>query len=363
MKPAVLENVLLAPMTTLGLGGPARYFASIRGRQELAAALDWAERRGLPVQILGGGSNTIFADEGFAGLVLRIARRGFTFREDGGDVLCVAQAGSEWDDLVALAVSRGLGGVECLSGIPGSVGATPVQNVGAYGQEVAETLSWVRVIERGTGRVLRLEAEDCGFGYRQSRFKGPDRDRFVILSVALRLRPAARPHLGYREVAEEAGRQAVPDLPPERALLAVRRIVLDLRRGKAMLRDPGDANARSVGSFFLNPVVTTAELAVLRQRLGAKAAELQAYPAPGGYKLSAAWLIGAAGFRRGEMRGGVGISERHTLALVNRGGSARELLEFAEEIQAGVLRRCGVQLQPEPVIVPFDPGPGQKPRA
>ncbi len=351
------ENVPLAPMTTLRLGGPARYFASVHSREELREVLAWAEGRGLPVQLLGGGSNTVFPDAGFAGLVLRVARRGITFRADGESVLCVAQAGSEWDDVCAAAVGRGLGGVECLSGIPGSVGATPVQNVGAYGQDVAGSLSWVRVLERRTGRVEELRGEDCGFSYRHSRFKDQDRDRYVILSAAYHLRPGAMPHLGYREVAERAAREGVAALPPREALAAVRRIVLDLRRGKAMLRDPHDPNARSVGSFFLNPVLSASELDRVRRSLGPRAAELEAYPAAGGYKVSAAWLIGEAGFRRGQTLGGAGISERHTLALVNRGGTARDLLALAEEIRVGVARRFGVQLQPEPVIVPYDPRP------
>ena len=356
--PALQENVLLAPLTTVGLGGPARYFASIASRAELAAALDWAARENLPVQLLGGGSNTVFSDDGFAGLVVRLARRGITFRAERGDVLCMAQAGSEWDDLVAAAVARGLGGVECLSGIPGSVGATPVQNVGAYGQEVAQTLHALRVFERGTGRVLHLSGEECGFGYRQSRFKGPDRDRFVILGVTFRLRPGARPHLGYREVAERAALEDLSSLTPQQALAAVRRIVLDLRRQKAMLRDRQDPNARSVGSFFLNPILSAGQLEQLRADLGSRAGEIPVFPAPDGYKVSAAWLIGEAGFRRGQRRGGAAISERHLLALVNLGGSAADLLALAHEVREGVRRRFGVELQPEPVIVPFDTVPG-----
>ncbi len=354
-KLTLREQVPLAPLTTIQLGGPARYYAAVRSRAELAEALAWAGRRDLPVQILGGGSNTVFSDEGFAGIVIRVASRGFTFRAAGGDVICVARAGTEWDELVAACVARGLGGIECLSGIPGSVGATPVQNVGAYGQEVADRLAWVRVFERRSGRMLQFDGAECGFGYRQSRFKGVDRDRFVILSLALRLTPDARPHLGYREVAERAGAAGVEELPAGQALTAVRRIVLELRRGKAMLRDPDDANARSVGSFFLNPVLTAGAFAALRAHLGARAEELPSYPAPEGIKVSAAWLIGAAGFRRGQTGGGVGISERHALALVNRGGSTAELLALAQEIRDGVAARFGVSLQMEPVIVAYDP--------
>ena len=354
-QPELLENVPLAPLTTIGLGGPARFFARVRSSAGLVRALRWAAERDLPVQVLGGGSNTVFADEGFAGLVLHIVSRGIAFRPDGEAVLCVAQAGSVWDDVVAAAVAQGLGGIECLSGIPGSVGATPVQNVGAYGQEIAESLKWVRAYERPSGRIVRLRGEECGLGYRQSRFKGPDRDRFVILAVAMRLRPGERPHLGYREVAARALQDGVAGLPPAEALAAVRRIVLDLRRGKSMLRDLSDPNARSVGSFFLNPVLTKAQYAGLKERLGTKAAELPVFPSGESVKVSAAWLIGAAGFMRGERRDGVGISERHLLALVNRGGNTRQLLALSDEIRRAVARAFAIELQPEPVIVPFDP--------
>ena len=354
-EPELLENVPLAPFTTIGLGGPARYFARVRSGAGLGQVLRWAAERDLPVQVLGGGSNTVFADEGFAGLVLHIVNRGIAFRRQGEAVLCVAQAGSVWDDVVAAAVARGLAGIECLSGIPGSVGATPVQNVGAYGQEIAETLKWVRACERPSGRMIRLRGEECGFGYRQSRFKGLDRDRFVILGVAMRLRPGERPHLGYQEVAARALQDGVAGLAPAEALAAVRRIVLDLRRSKSMLRDESDPNARSVGSFFLNPVLTKAQLAGLMDRLGTKAAQLPVFPAGENVKVSAAWLIGAAGFARGDRRGGVGISERHLLALVNRGGSTGQLLALSDEIRRGVARAFAIELQPEPVIVPFDP--------
>ena len=354
-EPELLENVPLAPFTTIGLGGPARYFARVRSVAGLGQVLRWAAERDLPVQVLGGGSNTVFADEGFAGLVLHIVNRGIAFRRQGEAVLCVAQAGSVWDDVVAAAVARGLAGIECLSGIPGSVGATPVQNVGAYGQEIAETLKWVRACERPSGRMIRLRGEECGFGYRQSRFKGLDRDRFVILGVAMRLRPGERPHLGYHEVAARALQDGVAGLAPAEALAAVRRIVLDLRRSKSMLRDESDPNARSVGSFFLNPVLTKAQLAGLMDRLGTKAAQLPVFPAGENVKVSAAWLIGAAGFARGDRRGGVGISERHLLALVNRGGSTGQLLALSDEIRRGVARAFAIELQPEPVIVPFDP--------
>ena len=351
---APAEMVPLAPFTTLGLGGPARYLLAVRSAPALASALGWAEDRHLPVQVLGGGSNTIFADAGFAGLVVRMARRGFTFRPAGDAVLAVVQAGTEWDDFVRAAVERGLQGVECLSGIPGSAGATPVQNVGAYGQEVAQTLQWLRAYDRRLGRIVRIDGAECHFGYRTSRFKaGPDRGRFVILGIALRLVPGGAPELGYREVAERAAAKGVAGMGPTQALGAVRDIVLALRRGKSMLRDPEDPDARSVGSFFLNPVLDRRGVERLRLRLGERAAALPLFPDPGGGgKVSAAWLIEAAGFRRGDRKGGVGISQRHTLALVNRAGTAQELLAFADEIRTRVAERFGVRLEAEPVVVP-----------
>jgi UDP-N-acetylmuramate dehydrogenase len=353
----ILEQVPLAPLTTLGIGGSARYYTRATRADHVAAAATWAGERGLELLVLGGGSNLLVADAGFDGLVLEVALRGVDWRESGGDVQLSAAAGEDWDALVALGVERGWAGFECLSGIPGRVGATPIQNVGAYGQDVGQTLTSVTAWDRSSQARAVLEAAQCGFGYRHSRFKAGDRERFVILEVSYSLRRGGAPALRYAELERYLAEHGCT----RPALADVREAVLALRRRKAMLLDPADPNTRSVGSFFVNPVVSAQEHAALEaaeRRLGLGQGErMPAFPASGGaVKLSAAWLIERAGFRRGERRGDVGISERHCLALVNRGGgTAAEVVSLAREIRARVRDRFGITLQPEPVLVGFRP--------
>jgi UDP-N-acetylmuramate dehydrogenase len=360
-RPPLQENAPLAPMTTLGLGGPARYFAEARSIDELCAYLAWADGEGVPLHLLGGGSNVVFADEGFPGLVLKIAIGGLLFRQDGPDhVLAAVGAGEPWDAFVAESVRRGLGGVECLSGIPGLAGATPIQNVGAYGQEVGATVFRVRAIDRRSRKPVEIERPDCGFRYRFSRFKGDDRDRHVITCVVFRLRANAAPCVAYEELQrqlEKSGKD--PRALPAGAagLETVRAAVLDLRRRKSMLADPADPDARSVGSFFENPILAPAAFAALeaRWRGGGGTTGIPAFdtvePGTGAAKkVPAAWLIEQAGFKKGLRRGGVGISSKHALALVNAGGTSRELLALAAEIRAGVKTRFGVELEFEPVV-------------
>ncbi|MDA8345488.1 MAG: UDP-N-acetylmuramate dehydrogenase [Thermaerobacter sp.] len=350
------EMVPLAPQTTIGLGGPARFFAEAGSDLELRDALQAARSQDLTVQILGGGSNTVFADAGYPGLVLHIALRGITFVSDGDAVLATAAAGEDWDAFVALCLQQGLQGLECLSGIPGSVGATPIQNVGAYGQEISQTLVSLRALDRERLEEVLFASADCGFAYRDSRFKGEDAGRYVITEVTYRLQKNARPTLHYPELAREAQARGVADAPPKKALQETRQAVIALRRGKSMVYDPLDANSHSVGSFFLNPVLDDAAYRMLRERLRVRfpdnPPEPPSFPADGGRKIPAAWLIERAGFVRGLRRGGAGISLNHTLALVNYGGTTSELLELAEEIESGVERAFGVRLRPEPVIVP-----------
>lgn len=347
--------VPLAPQTTIGLGGPARYFVAAASEAQLRDALRAAAVRGLPVQLLGRGSNTIFADDGFPGLVVHVALHGVRLEREGDDVLATAAAGEDWDGLVLRCLQEGLQGFECLSGIPGSVGATPVQNVGAYGQDVSQTLVGLRALDRESLESVSFSSEECGFGYRESRFKGHDTGRFLITEVTYRLRPHAPPALNYPELAREALALGVVDLAPDEALLATREAVLKLRRAKSMVYDPADPNAHSVGSFFLNPVLDEDAYRTLRERLIAHFPEDPPQPpsfaTPHGRKIPAAWLIERAGFGRGLRRGGVGISENHTLALVNYGGSTKELLALAKEIQDAVERAFAVHLEPEPVIV------------
>ncbi len=351
------ENVPLAPYTTMGLGGIARYFARCRCAEEIRDYLAWAAKEGLQVQVLGGGSNTLFADEGFAGLVLKVDLQGVVYEDEGGRVEVRAGAGEDWDGLVYRCIERGLGGIECLSGIPGLVGATPIQNVGAYGQEVKDTITRVVALDREKLETVEFESGECDFRYRQSRFKGADRDRYIITEVIYHLHRNGRPQLCYPELRDYLEGQVDPqELESGRsALRAVREAVLQLRRKKSMVIDPVDPNARSVGSFFLNPVLPKAEFHDLEQRWQAAGAptSIPSFAVPKGVKVAAAWLVEQAGFHKGYGRGGAGISANHALALINRNGTTREVLELAAEIQRGVAERFGIRLEREPVVVKY----------
>ena len=343
----VREAVALAPYTTLGIGGPARWFLEASSIDDIDRANRWIKARGTPVMVCGGGSNLVVSDDGFDGVVVHIGIRGRTWSTLGGDALVTAGAGELWDEIVADCVSRDLAGVECLSGIPGTVGGTPVQNVGAYGQEIASVFEGLTAYDRLSGAIRTMQAADCAFAYRTSRFKGADAGRFVICDVTLRLRPGA-PTVTYPDILRQLSAAGVssPDVR------SVRNTVLDVRRRKGMVIDPADPDTCSVGSFFMNPVVELRD----RERVeDAAGAQPPAYQADGGrVKLSAAWLIERAGFRRGDADGNVGISTKHTLALVNRGGAtARDVLRFASRIKRGVLDRFAINLRPEPVFVGF----------
>ena len=341
--PAPLEHVPLAAHCTLRVGGAARYFLEARDEAAVLEAAEWAAGRGLPVRVLGGGSNLVIDDEGVDGLVLGIRLRGVTPRETAGGVEVTAAAGEPWDDLVRQTVERGWAGIECLSGIPGLVGATPIQNVGAYGQEVSDTVTSVRALDLEARRVVTLPPGECGFGYRDSLFKSRAPGRFVVLAVTYRLTPGGPPHLGYADIAREVG-TTTP------TLASVRETVLRVRRGKSMVLEAGDPNARSCGSFFLNPIVEASALAAIEAR--ATGLGMPRWPQPDGrVKLSAAWLIERAGFARGQLDGPVGLSTRHTLAIVcHDGARARHVVAFALRVRAGVEGRFGVRLRPEPVF-------------
>lgn len=347
------ENEPLAPYTTLGLGGPARYFVECRSEADIRAALTHAADRRLVVFVLGGGSNVVFPDAGFPGLVVRIAVSGLTFTDDASPEVS-AGAGTDWDALVAGAVARGWTGVECLAGIPGTVGGTPIQNVGAYGQEIADTLVRVTCLDRATLEPRSFTAEECGFGYRDSRFKGADRDRFVVLHVTLRLRRDTPPVLRYQELRDAVARVAQLDsLAPADAARLVRDTVLGLRRAKSMVLDPADPNTRSVGSFFTNPVLSRNAFAELERRWrdDGGAGRIPTFAAGSDLKVPAAWLVEHAGFPKGYRHGPVGVSSRHALALVNLGGTSTELLTLAETIRSGVRARFGITLAYEPEVV------------
>jgi UDP-N-acetylmuramate dehydrogenase len=341
--------VALAPLTTLRLGGPAARLVEATSGGGIAEAVRAADEAGTPVLLLGGGSNLVLADSGWPGVVVLLRSRGVAVTRDGERAVLTVEAGEPWDDLVARAVAEGWSGLECLSGIPGLSGATPVQNVGAYGQEVSDTILTVRVWDRAAAAVRDLPPERCGFGYRDSVFKHSA--RYVVMSVtfALAADPLARP-IRYAELARTLGVAA-----GDRAKLAdVRDAVLGLRRAKGMVLDPADHDTWSVGSFFTNPVLSPAALADFEARLDRlpPGETYPSWPFGGDTKLSAAWLIERAGFGKGYGSGRVRVSSKHTLALTNRGGATTaELVALAREIRDGVLARFGIGLRPEPLLV------------
>jgi UDP-N-acetylmuramate dehydrogenase len=337
--------VLLSDHTTLGLGGPATRFVEATTEAELVAAVREADEAGEPLLLLGGGSNVVVADEGFAGTVVAIETRGWDSTRDG--TLTFA-AGHAWSATVEIAERGGRAGIECLAGIPGRVGATPIQNVGAYGQEVSDTISAVRALDRRSGEILELAPQECGFTYRSSTFKR-DPDRFVVLSVSFALDTddagISRP-IRYAELARTLGVEVGESAP----LADVREAVLALRRSKGMVLDPDDPDTRSAGSFFTNPIMEAGAFEALRARAGGG---LPAFPeSDGRVKTSAAWLIERAGFTKGYGDpAGIAISSKHVLALTNRGdGTTAGLVALAREIADGVETAFGIALHPEPVF-------------
>lgn len=340
------ENVPLAPLCTLAVGGPARYFVEASEEATLLDALDWARHHGHRVRVLGGGSNLVVADAGVDGLVVKIALRGVAECAVAGGLELTAAAGEPWDDLVARAVGRGWAGLECLSGIPGLVGATPIQNVGAYGQAVSDTVVAVRALDTTDARIVSLPPPACEFGYRDSAFKRLHPGRYVVLAVTYRLVPGGAPTVRYADVEKALAARGVA----APSLADVRASVLAIRRSKSMVLDPADPNRRSCGSFFTNPIVTVEEAARIAGR--ARDPAMPHWPEPDGrVKLSAAWLIERAGFRRGQREGPVGISTRHALAIVAHAGArARDVAAFARRLQTAVAETLGVALVPEPVF-------------
>ncbi len=349
----IQENVPLSDFSTIGLGGNARYFFICKTVEDILEALAYSHKRDLRVHILGGGSNVIFADAGFDGLVIKVDTKGIAF-EDRGTV--AAAAGEPWDQLVVRCIERGLGGMECLSGIPGLVGATPIQNVGAYGQEVADTIVSLRAIDRKTLDEVEFTNRDCRFAYRQSRFKSQDADRYVITKVTFQLREGGRPVITYPELSRFMASTTGLDTlhKGEPALSAVREAVLALRRKKSMVLDLGDPNSRSVGSFFTNPIISIDRFDEVHAQWSRSGHDdrIPTFPSGDEVKIPAAWLVEKAGFAKGYRIGNVGVSHNHSLALVNHGGSTSELLELAARIQRAVYERFGISLEREPVVIP-----------
>jgi len=347
------ENISLASQTTFRIGGPARFFVEARSPVEVEEAVAWARTNNLPLFVLGGGSNLVVSDSGWPGLVLKIATSGIEQRSginDEGKIFFDVGAGESWDRFVAHAVSADCAGVECLSGIPGSVGGTPVQNVGAYGQEVAETIESVKALDLKDGQIRELCREACGFSYRSSIFNTTERGRFIILRVTFALTPGGQPYLEYADLKRHfAGRETAA------SLAETREAVRSIRAHKGMLIVEGDPDSRSAGSFFKNPVLSEEQHADLQKRAAFKKLTIPSYPAlEQKKKVSAAWLVEHSGFARGYSRGQAAISSKHALAIVNRGGAtAAEILALKDEIQQKVEEIWGMRLEPEPVFVGF----------
>jgi UDP-N-acetylmuramate dehydrogenase len=344
----VQQNICLAPFTTLRVGGNARFFTSAATETDVVEALGWARERSLPVFVLGGGSNLLISDSGFPGLVIRIAISGIDQHAEGSRRIFSAGAGVEWDELVALSIAENCAGLECLSGIPGIVGGTPIQNVGAYGQEVASTIVRVHAVEASTGTHVEFDNAACAFRYRQSRFNGPDLGRFILTRVDYALTPSGAPSIAYADLKRHFAASA--STPP---LSEVREAVLSIRRAKGMVVDESDPDSRSAGSFFKNPVVTRA---ILDRISDCSSVPVPHYDAGADHvKLSAAWLIEQSGIARGFALGPVAVSRKHTLALVNLGhATAADVLKLKSFVQRRVQERFGVELHPEPVMLGFE---------
>lgn len=372
MKWAVQENVPLAPLTTLGIGGPARFFVEADEEDPAIRAFKFAKERNLPFFVLGGGSNVVVADEGFPGMVLHLRIPGRieagSKSADSAEKNFLLGGGEDWDAFVDFAVSRNLAGVECLSGIPGSIGGTPIQNVGAYGQEVSSVIRSVRVYDTASGERRDLTPGECGFSYRKSVFNTTARGRYIVLAVAFALQEGLEPVTRYPDVEHFLRDSGTPA-----TLRSVRDAVLAIRRRKAMVLSDNDPDTRSAGSFFKNPVVEAATFEALSRQY--KDSQIPHYPvnAQGRVegpspstprvKLAAGWLIEQAGFHKGfpgapNTSSRVGISSKHTLALVNRGGAtAGELIALMKSIQWGVEKKFMIRLEPEPVFVGFQDPP------
>jgi UDP-N-acetylmuramate dehydrogenase len=344
------ENVALAPLTTFRVGGPARFLVRAENADQVREAVDFSRQRALPLFVMGGGSNLVVAESGFPGLVLQIAIGGISQKTLSTHELFAVGAGVEWDAFVAHAVELNCGGVECLSGIPGTVGGTPIQNVGAYGQEVSETIQNVQVLEPASGELRVLAAAECGFAYRTSMFNTSARGHYIVLGVTFKLRRGARPHLEYADL-----KKFFQGWGGKPSLAEVRVAVRQIRNSKAMLLVEGDPDCRSAGSFFKNPIISPAEYRELCSRPAVRGQNLpQFHTSDGRVKISAAWLVEHAGFSRGFARGEVGISSKHTLAIINRGGArAHEIVALKDEIQTRVAGEFGIHLEPEPVFVGF----------
>ena len=341
-----VQNVALAPYTSFKIGGPARWFAEATTEDDILAGVAFARHRQLPLFILGGGSNLLVSDEGFSGLVLRMGLRGVQLEQEGSRGLFSVGAGEDWDTFVGRTVDEDYGGVECLSGIPGTVGATPVQNVGAYGQEVSQTIQSLTALDLQTLRFVALTNSECGFAYRRSVFNTTLRDRYIVTSVTYRLARNGTPMLAYEDLKFYFNGRAP-------ALAEVRAAVRSIRSQKGMLIVPNDPDSLSAGSFFKNPVVPLAALDRIADVLATERDRIPRYAVSDGMvKIPAAWLLEQVGFAKGYSLGRAAISSRHTLALINRGHArAADVIALRDRIMETVNGRFGIHLEPEPVFL------------
>lgn len=351
---SIQENVSLAPLTTLKVGGAARFFVEARTENEIIEAVSWADEREIPLLILGGGSNLLISDGGFGGLVLKTSTKGIDEYSERGYVDLTVQAGENWDEFVAYCVRNNHHGFECLSGIPGTVGASPVQNIGAYGQEVSQTISEIKCYDRLEKKIVFLAngkdgKYDCGFAYRQSIFNTTEKNRYVILAVSFYFFHQGTPNIVYRDLQQYFG-----DKTP--TLQETRDAVLQIRRAKSMVIDENDPNSRSAGSFFKNPIVSNEKYAEIARKANADGIEtVPSFPIDEhSVKIPAAWLIEKSGFYKGYKLGNAGISNNHALALINLGAAqAQDIINLKEEIQAEVENAFDIALRPEPEFVGF----------
>ncbi len=358
-------QVPLAPRTTLGCGGPARLLASLPDADAARHAVAWALETGTRWWLLGGGSNVLVSDEGLDGMVLvPTGRARQVGAEHDGRVEVRVEAGHDWDELVAWAVAEGLAGIECLSGIPGLVGAAPIQNIGAYGQSAADTIVAVEALDCATGELRDWSPDECGFTYRDSVFKRAGRGRFLVTALRLALRPNGRATLAYAELRRRLGvTEAATSNGGAPSLHKVREAVLAMRRSKGMVVDPSDPDSRSAGSFFLNPIVAQPTALWVESKLARDTSmpswRVEPRDGQAQVKLSAAWLIERSGMTKGYGEGPVGLSSKHTLAIINRGGATtQQVLHFAADVRGRVFDRCGVTLEREPVVLgPHGDGP------
>lgn len=349
------KDVLISKFSTIGLGGKADYFFDVESKVELQKAIDWCTEQSIEFRIVGGFSNLLFSDHGYRGALIRLINQDLEITSKNDTHWQVrVDAGYEWDEFVSWAISQDLAGTECLSGIPGKVGASPIQNIGAYGQDVSKTITEVEVYDLESKNFKKLSNSDCSFSYRNSRFKKSINLTEIIWSVSFELELFGEPLMKYTDLLKRAksNHRYKQQAAGKEQLTAVRNTVLEIRKSKSMIYNPKDKNSRSLGSFFLNPVVSKESFDYMCEQLSAKKEDIPYFSVDNGIKISAAWLIEQAGFKRGHQYRGVGLSEKHSLAIINRGGSTKEVLELAEAIQQTIHEKYKIKLKPEPQHIP-----------